>query len=391
MRALVLLSGRGYAPNPRSVFRGGPECPTPDPARRAVRALAVAFRLALRLRRVTHDYKLPHNCTPMPHLLDESDVRALVTIADLVPLMERTLAQCSAGEVEQPLRAVMAVGPERAYCAAMPAALSDPAAVGTKLVTIFERNHERGLPSHLATIVLLDPDTGALRALLDGRYITEARTGAVSAVAARKLAAPADRHTLAIIGSGVQARSHLEALTEVLPVGAARVWSPNEAHRERFVETMSMRVDTPVTVAGSAEAAIRGATLIVLATSASEPVVDDAWVDDGAHVTSVGAPVPHQREMDPRLVARARVVVDSRASALAESGDIVQGIAEGRFEASHLAAEIGEVVAGVAPGRTSQTEVTIFKALGMAVEDVAAAHLVYTRAIEQGRGRDVAW
>ena len=324
-------------------------------------------------------------------LLDDADVRALLTMSDLVPLMERTLAQFSAGEVEQPLRTVFTVGPERAYCGVMPAALPDPAAVGTKLVSIFETNPKRGLPSHLATIVLLDPETGALLALLDGRYITEARTAAVSAVAARHLAAPVAPHALAIIGSGVQARSHLEAMTSALPVSTVRIWSPTEAHRIACVEAMSGRVDAPVMAAESAEAAVLGATLIVLATSATEPVIEDAWVQDGAHVTSVGAPVPHQREMDPALVARARVIVDSRAGALAESGDIVQGIAQGRFDESHVAAEIGEVISSQAQGRTSATEVTIFKSLGMAVEDIAAAHFVYGRALEQGRGQEVDW
>ena len=328
---------------------------------------------------------------PLLLLLDDTDVRALLTISDLVPLMEQTLAQFSAGEVEQPLRTVFNIGPERAYCGVMPAALPDPAAVGTKLVTIFENNPKRGLPSHLATIALLDPETGALLALLDGRYITEARTAAVSAVAARQLAAPVAPHALAIIGSGVQARSHLEAMTSVLPVSTVRIWSPTEAHRTACVATMSGQVGIPVIAAESAEVAVRGATLIVLATAAAEPVIEDGWVRDGAHVTSVGAPVPHQREMDPALVARARVVVDSRAGALAESGDIVQGIAEGRFDASHVAAEIGEVISGQAPGRTSPTEVTIFKSLGMAAEDIAAAHLVHGRALAQGRGRQVDW
>ena len=327
----------------------------------------------------------------MPLLLDDADVRALLTIGDLVPLMERTLVQFSAGEVEQPLRTVLDIGPEGAYCGVMPAALPDPAAVGTKLVTIFESNPKRGLPSHLATIVLLDPETGALLAVLDGRYITEARTAAVSAVAARHLAGPEASHALAIVGSGVQARSHLEAMAAVMPLSEARVWSPTGAHRQDFVDRMVSVVGVPLTAAAAAAAAVRGATLIVLATAAAEPVVEDAWIRDGAHVTSIGAPVPHQREMDPELVARARVIVDSRAGALAESGDIMQGIAEGRFDESHVAAEIGDVIRGQAKGRTSPTEVTIFKSLGMAVEDVAAAHLTYTRAREQGRGREIAW
>lgn len=323
---------------------------------------------------------------PMPLILDRSDVRALVTIPDLVPLMERTLAQFSAGKVEQPLRNVFSIGPDKAYCGVMSAALSNPAAVGTKLVTIFEHNYKHGLPSHLATVVLLNPETGALLAVLDGTYITEARTAAASAMAAQHLAVPNDGHKLAIVGSGVQARSHLDAFIHALSVKDVRVWSPTENHRRQFVNTMSTSTDVPLAATSSAEEAIRGATLVVLATSSTESVVENDWVADGTHVTSIGAPIPHQREMDPRLVARARVIVDSRIGALAESGDIVQGIAEGHFSETHLVAEIGEVVSGQHQGRTRPDEVTIFKSLGLAVEDVAAAHLAYTRAVEQGRG-----
>ncbi|HJO37941.1 MAG: ornithine cyclodeaminase family protein [Vicinamibacterales bacterium] len=325
----------------------------------------------------------------MPLILPEEEVRALISIPDLVPVMERTLGQFSAGEVDQPLRSVLGIGRDRSFCGVMAAALDDPAAVGTKLITIVERNHERGLPSHLATVVLLDPETGALLALLDGRYITEARTPAVSAMAARQLATSGGGHTLAILGSGVQARSHLEAFSHTLDVETARVWSPNASHRERFVETAAASSGVSITAASSAEEAVREATLVVLATSSAVPVLDSAWVADGAHVTSVGAPVPDQREMDPQLVARARVIVDSRAAALAESGDIVQGIAEGHFEATQIAGEIGEIVNGTLRGRTSPSEVTVFKSLGMAVEDIAAAHLAYTRAREQGRGVEI--
>lgn len=324
----------------------------------------------------------------MPLILPEEEVRALISIPDLVPLMERTLGQFSAGEVDQPLRSVLGIGRDRSFCGVMAAALRDPAAVGTKLITIVDRNHDRGLPSHLATVVLLDPETGALIALLGGRYITEARTPAVSAMAARHLAVPG-RQSLALLGSGVQARSHFEAFSRTLEVETARVWSPNASHRERFVETAAASSGVSITAASSAEEAVREATLVVLATSSAVPVVDSAWVADGAHVTSVGAPVPDQREIDPRLVARARVIVDSRAAALAESGDIVQGIAEGRFEATQIAGEIGEVVNGTCQGRTSPSEVTLFKSLGMAVEDIAAAHLAYTRARKQGRGQEV--
>ena len=222
-------------------------------------------------------------------------------------------------------------------------------------------------------------------AVMDGRYITEARTAAVSAVSAKALARP-DASRLAILGTGVQARSHLEALAEVRALTDVRVWSPQARSRERFVAEMAGRVAAPVRACDCAEAAVRGADLVVLVTSSPTPVVDDAWVAPGAHVISVGACRPDQREMAPELVARGRLVVDSRAAALVESGDVVQGIREGRFDASHVAGELGEVLLGRISGRRSDAEVTIFKSLGMAVEDVAAADLVYRRAEDSGAG-----
>jgi len=321
-------------------------------------------------------------------LLTEAHVRSLLPLSDLISAMETALARFSAGDVLQPVRSVLMVGPQQAYFGLMPAYVADPPQLGAKLVTVFGDNHRRGLPSHLATILLLDPDTGALIALMDGRYITEARTAAVSAVSARHLAR-ADAATLAILGTGVQARSHLEALAAVRPIRDVRVWSPTPASRERFVAEMSGHVPAAITAAASAEAAVRGADLIVLVTSSPSPVVDAAWVAPGAHVISVGACRPDQREMDPALVARARLVVDSRAAALVESGDVVLGLAEGRFEVGHVAGELGDVVRGALAGRTAADEITVFKSLGMAVEDVVSADLVYRRALENGAGTDL--
>ena len=321
-------------------------------------------------------------------LLNEAQVKTLLPMPDLIQAMEDALARFSAGDVLQPVRTVLTVGPTKAYFGVMPAYMPQPARLGAKLVTVFGGNEARGLPSHLATILLLDPDTGALVAILDGRYITEARTAAVSAVSARHLARP-QADTLAIIGTGVQARSHLEALAEVRPLAEGRVWSPRAASRERFVAEMAPHARTRLRATDSAEDAIRGADLIVLATSAAEPVFEDGWVAEGAHIMSVGACRPDQREMDPALVARARLYVDSRAAALVESGDIVMGIREGRFADGHLVGEVGQVVLGRAPGRGSDRDITVFKSLGMAVEDVVAADLVFRRAIEQGSGAEL--
>jgi alanine dehydrogenase len=318
-------------------------------------------------------------------LLTEDHVKSVLPMGDLITSMESALARFSSGDVQQPLRTVLTVGPQRAWWGLMPAYVTEPATMGAKLVTVFNGNAARGLPTHLAMIVLFDPDTGALQALMDGRFITEARTAAVSAVSVRHLARP-DSSTLAIIGTGVQARSHLEAYAEVRRLRDVRVWSPNAARRERFVDEMQPHAGPRLRAASTAEEAVRGADLVVLATSSPTPVVDVSWIAPGSHIVSVGACRPDQREIAPELVARSRLFVDSRAAALVESGDVVMGIAEKRFGPDHLVGEIGELVLGRVRGRESDDQMTIFKSLGMAVEDVATADLVYRRAIEQGVG-----
>jgi alanine dehydrogenase len=318
----------------------------------------------------------------MPVWLNESDVRALLPMPDLIEATARAVIAFSGGQVTQPVRTVFAI--PGGFFATMPACIAaGETALGAKLVTVCHHNAGHGLPSHLATILLMDPATGALLAVMDGRYITEARTAAASAVAVRLLARE-DACTLAILGSGVQARSHLQALTLVRHFTDIRVWSPTAGNREKFAAESAGR---PVRAAATAEEAARNADVIVLATASETPAVENAWVKPGACIASVGACRPNQREMDPDLVARACLYVDSRAAALTESGDIFQGIREGRFGESHILAELGELASNPALGRTSPDQVTIFKSVGIAVEDVAAAALVHSRAIASGKGQ----
>ncbi len=324
----------------------------------------------------------------MVHLLDERDVRSLLPIADLIDPMADALRAFSAGKVVQPLRAVVPVSAGPGFLAVMPAHVGGLHALGTKLVTVFGRNRAAGLPSHLAMIVLFDEQTGQVRALMDGRYITEARTAAVSAAAARVLAGD-DVREVAILGSGVQARSHLLALAATFRLAAARVWSPDPAHCDRFIADMQPQVAFPVAVSASAEACLRGADLVVAAPSSRTPVVFAGQVKAGAHVTAVGACRPDEREMDPALVARGRLFVDSREAALAEAGDVLLGIGENAFGADVIEAEIGQVIAGRASGRRTREEITVFKSLGLAVEDVAAANMAFARARERGVGRTI--
>jgi len=325
---------------------------------------------------------------PMPfRLLSEADVARLIAIDDLMEPMEMALRRFSSGQVVQPVRTVLPIGADAAF-AVMPAFVREPAVLGAKIVAVFNRNAALDVPTHLATVVLLNPATGALLAVLGGTHITELRTAAVSAISVNLLARD-DAAILAIIGSGVQARSHLRAIEQVWELSDVRVWSPTSEHQEAFVDEMRSTTTARLESAPSAEDAVRGADLVVLATSSSEPVVQSEWIRDGAHVICVGACRPEQREMDPALVKRGRLFVDSRAAALVESGDIVQGIHDRLFTPSHIVGELGELLDQKVEGRRSARDVTIFKSLGLAVEDVFVAELAYQRAVAQGMGQEL--
>lgn len=285
---------------------------------------------------------------------------------ELIDAMEQALVEFSAGRVQQPVRTILEFGAPVSFFGLMPSYVPSLPALGAKLVTVFPGNAERGLDTHQAIIVMLDPETGVAEAVLDGRYITEARTAAVSAVSARHLARK-NAQVLGILGSGVQARSHFEALCLVRNFREVRVWSPTPERLRKFA------ADTGVCAMENAEAVVRGADVVVTVTPSPTPVVQNEWIGEGTHVIAVGACRPTQRELDPALVARARLVVDSRAAALKEAGDVVMGIAEGRWTAAHISAELGEL-----PVRQNDREITVFKSLGLAVEDIFAAQLVLT-------------
>jgi len=296
--------------------------------------------------------------------LDEEDVRRLLSMDRLVPAMERALADLSAGRVIQPLRTVVPVADFHGFLAVMPAFAGS--ALGAKLVTFFPNN--RDVHTHHATIVLFRPETGEPLVTMDGRLITEMRTAAVSAVATEALARR-DARVLAILGSGVQARSHLEALRLVRRLSEVRVWSPHRAGE--FAARYGARA------AASAEDAVRGAHVVVVATTSKTPVLRGEWLSPGMHVNAVGASRPDWRELDDSVLSRARIFVEQREAAAKESGDV---IAAGRIDA-----EIGEVILGAAAGRSSPEEITLFKTVGVAVEDVVAAELVYRAAVLEDR------
>jgi thiomorpholine-carboxylate dehydrogenase len=294
--------------------------------------------------------------------LDEEQVRKHLRMADLIPAMEKALIDFSAGKVTQPVRQVIPIDPPGGFYGMMPALT--PEGLGQKIVTFYPPNAEKGIATHMALIVLNDPQTGAPLAVMDGRLITEMRTAAVSA-AATKLLAPKHSKVLAILGSGVQARSHVEALLLVRQFEEIRVWSPNKSHAEEFANEVGAR-------STSAEGAVRGADVVVTVTSSTTPVLRGAWLKAGSHVNAIGACRPDWRELDDDAMRNGVVFVDSREAAMKESGDVILSRAK-------IYAELGEAFAGTVSAPPNET--TIFKSLGMAVEDIAAALLVYRAAI----------
>jgi ornithine cyclodeaminase/alanine dehydrogenase-like protein (mu-crystallin family) len=303
-----------------------------------------------------------------PVFLNENQVREHLQMAELIPAMEKALIEFSAGKVTQPVRSVINVDPPGGFLGLMPALTPD--GLGLKAVTFYPSNVERGIPTHMATIFLVDPQTGTALAIMDGRLITEMRTAAVSA-AATKLLAPADAKILAVLGSGVQARSHVEALQLVRPFEEIRVWSPTKEHAERFAREVGA-------TATSADDAVRGADVVVTTTNSKMPVLKGSWLKPGSHVNAIGACRPDWRELDDEAMSNV-VFVDSREGAMKESGDVILSGAE-------IYAELGEALAGKVPPRANET--TIFKSLGMAVEDIAAAMLVY-RKLFRNQGRQL--
>jgi thiomorpholine-carboxylate dehydrogenase len=296
-----------------------------------------------------------------PIFLNEGQVRQHLRMADLIPAMEKALIDFSAGKVTQPVRSIIHIDPPGGFLGLMPALTPD--GLGLKAVTFYPSNANRGIPTHMATIFLVDPETGTPLAMMDGRLITEMRTAAVSAVATKLLAAP-DSKILAILGSGVQARSHAEALRPVRNFEEIRVWSPTGEHAGLFAGEIGAK-------AVSAEEAVRGADVIVTATNSKTSVLKGSWLKPGCHVNAVGACRPDWRELDDEAMHNV-VFVDSREAALKESGDVILSCAT-------IYAELGEALASKVPACANET--TVFKSLGMAVEDISAAMLVYRSAI----------
>jgi Predicted ornithine cyclodeaminase, mu-crystallin homolog len=319
-------------------------------------------------------------------ILNQREVESLLPMAECIPLMAAALRSLARGEMAQPLRMVISPPGAKGLLALMPAHKSgEPAAYGVKVIGVFPDNPAKGLDAHQGSVILLSGETGEVMALMNASAITAIRTAAVSGVATELLARK-DATELAIIGAGVQAHTHLEAMACVRSIKRARVASRRFETARRFAEAMTPHYAFPVEAVESVEAAVRDADLIVAATSSREPVIKREWIAPGAHLNVVGASVPAAREVDSATMAAASLFVDRRESTMNESGDYLLALQEGAIKPDHIRAEIGEVLIASLPGRTSPEEITLFKSLGLAIEDLASAEYLYRKAKERQAG-----
>jgi ornithine cyclodeaminase/alanine dehydrogenase-like protein (mu-crystallin family) len=321
-------------------------------------------------------------------IINRSQVRQLLPMADCIEAVAGALAALANGEGRQPLRRGMFTPDGSGILALMPGFINSPAALGVKVIAVFDHEPGSKLESHQGGVMLFDADNGRPLALLEAGSITEIRTAAASAVAT-DLLARSDAGDLAILGTGAQARSHVEAMLAVRDITRVRLWGRTTAHAERLASEESGRWGIEIEVAPNVPAAIEGADIVCTTTSAVEPVLSGELLHEGMHINAVGASVPTYRELDTEAIRRSRLFTDRRESLVNEAGEYQLALKQGAIGEDHLVAEIGEVLIGDHPGRRSDTEITLFRSLGLAVEDLAAARLIYQRAIQKGMGTRV--
>ena len=324
---------------------------------------------------------------PTIRILSAEDVRTALPMADAIAAVREAFVQVQRGEARLPPRAHVDVPEHRGVALFMPSLLPRTGRMGVKAITLYDGNPAIGLPRIQAVMLVLDAQTGAPLAVMDAGMLTALRTGAGSGVATDVLARP-DADTVAVFGAGRQARTQLDAVCCVRPVRRVWVMDPDSAAAESFAAEMAETIRAPIHVAADPSEALREADIVCTATVAATPVFDDADLRPGAHVNAIGSYKPHVRELPSATIVRARVVVDHLESALAETGDLLIPIGEGVYSADRNHAELGEVLLGAKPGRTTSGEVTVYKSVGVAAMDLAAAAVVLDRAERLGLGTE---
>lgn len=318
-------------------------------------------------------------------MINQSEVRQLLPMNECMEVMSATLKTLAEGNAILPLRPVMWLPEKVGALGMMPAYLGSIGMMGLKVVSVFPGNHGTEYDSHIGAVMLYETKHGQLLAIVDASEITAIRTAAVSGVATRLLARD-DASDLTIMGAGIQAKSHLAAMLEARNIQRVRVWSRNNDHAKAFAERESGRYEMAIEAIGDAEQAVEGADIICTTTSSPEPILKGAWLQMGVHINAVGSSVAFTRELDTAAMVKSKLFVDRRESTLNEAGDFLFPKKEGAINDDHIKGEVGEVLLGQAKGRESDNEITLFKSLGLAVEDVASAHHIYTRAVERNMG-----
>jgi ornithine cyclodeaminase len=328
---------------------------------------------------------------PETLLLSGHEVCALLPMDECIEVMEDALRSVTDGTSVLPLRTVIRLDGTPNAFATMPAVVGKgaDASLGAKIITVFPGNDATPYDSHIGVVLLFDAENGKLLAIADASTITSIRTSAVSGLATRLLARE-DAHELALLGAGVLAMPHLEAVRCVRDIGRVRVWTRSGQRAKEFAARARERTGLEVIVSGSAREAVEGADVVCTLTAARTPVLEGAWLAPGVHVNAVGASLPASRELDTAAVVRSRLFVDRRESTLNEAGDFRYPRDEGAITEAHILGELGDLLAGTVRGRTGAGDVTLFKSLGLAVEDVAALRHIHTKAVASGAGTRVA-
>ncbi len=318
------------------------------------------------------------------------EVRQLLLMNECIPIMEQALMNLGRGEGINPLRPVMFLPEKVGALGMMPAYLGEPPAMGAKIVSVMPKNYGTKYDSHQGVVLLFENEHGSLLAMVDASEITAIRTAAVSAVATRLLARP-DAGDLAIIGSGVQGASHLEAMLLARPIDRIRIWSKTGSNSQLFSEREGAKFTRHIEVMPSIEAAVDGADIICTTTMAPQPILKGDWLAPGVHINAVGSSIKSTRELDTAAVVKSRLFVDRRESTLNEAGDFLFPKAEGAINDDHIQGELGEILLGQIEGRKTVEEITLFKSLGLGVEDIASAFHIYEKAQQSGTGTWIDW
>lgn len=325
----------------------------------------------------------------MSLLLNRENVQSLLTMDDVVKLLEQAFSELVKGTAIMPPRTAVSDPEHNGWYAFMPAQLKSMGALGIKAVTVYKDNPSKhNLPATLATIILMDGETGKTIAVMDGGYLTAMRTGAVSGLATKYLAR-SDAKVAGILGTGVQARAQLWGMATSANIESGICFSMDTAENQAaFAESMAAQLGIPVSVVGSTQEVIEGSDVFALATTASTPIVNGDWIKPGTHINAIGSHAPGVRELDTKTVVNSKIICDQVAACIAEAGDIQIPIEEGALKESDIYGEIGELIDGSKPGRENDQEITLFKSVGLSIQDISTAYHVYQKALEQGIGTE---